>query len=181
MLDIIAREADVIQNAPISFLLSVIALSVVFYFLCEWRYAPLRDRLSFRDEQIAALKEKFPDVSAPELVGKVEEIRTRLNIIEERYKFSADKENGGSSGDNANGYYTRYKDGTMVCKAILSLENEVNTVVFPAEFIGKPSLSISNEDRVKILNIDEHGFRYRASNARFCGTKMSYVAVGFWN
>lgn len=109
------------------------------------------------------------------------------------------------SGSNANGYYIKFEDGTMICKGTASGSSpnydwwsfckrtaEQIQVTFPATFVGSPTVTANPTnvlgglfailiDTQTTTHFTFTGLRAGgAANSNYTAWGITYIAVGRW-
>ena len=97
------------------------------------------------------------------------------------------------SGDNANGNYVRFADGTQVCWIFgLYQQNVPAAVTYPAAFVSSPAIAFASGTNVGtsagnntvfyFISNSATGFSYKTehNNTVITGAGLVYIAIGKW-
>lgn len=183
-IQIITREWEMISSFPISYIFSVLATNILIFLFIRWinkeRFINLSGRLEFRDEQIKNLQKFINSNDDSDIVSELEDIVLRITKIEKSRAFKPNETAEGEHGENANGYYDRYKDGTQICKKIINVTEINGCIVFPAEFLYSPSLVVYPKDRIEVKKVTNNCFYYKLLSENSINSSLSYKAIGFW-
>lgn len=103
-----------------------------------------------------------------------------------------------SSGSNANGNWTKFADGTMICTHALlgpismglyitGLYQGVVTWTFPSQFVGSPSVSGTGVDQSSVgwvsgssITHTSAGIVYYSKSSAVSGSLLPVTAIGRW-
>lgn len=103
-----------------------------------------------------------------------------------------------SSGSNANGNWTKFADGTMICTHVLigpismglyltGLYQGVLTWTFPSQFVGSPVVSGTGVDQSSVgwvsggnITQSSAGIVYFSKTSSVAGSGLPVMAIGRW-